>query len=90
MIDTNAMGPYLTAKAAVPQMLAAGWGPITGVSKHPDQMHEAHTGAYAPSKACLEAQSLSWAEELLGTGVTVNILEPGGALRARGPRQAPV
>ena len=80
VIATNTVGPYLMAKAAVPALLAAGWGRIINVSKHPDQMHEAHTGAYGPSKAALEAQSLSWAEELLDRNVTVNILEPGGAV----------
>ena len=80
VIATNTVGPYLMARAAVPALLAAGWGRIINVSKHPDQMHEAHTGAYGPSKAALEAQSLSWAEELLDRNVTVNILEPGGAV----------
>jgi len=80
VIATNTVGPYLMAKAAVPQILAAGWGRVINVSKHPDQMHEAHTGAYGPSKAGLEAESLSWAEELLDRNVTVNILEPGGAV----------
>jgi 3-oxoacyl-[acyl-carrier protein] reductase len=80
VIATNTLGPYLMAKAAVPALLAAGWGRIINVSKHPDQMHEAHTGAYGPSKAALEAQSLSWAEELLDRNVTVNILDPGGAV----------
>jgi len=80
VIATNIVGPYLMAKAAVPRILAAGWGRIINVSKHPDQMHEAHTGAYGPSKAGLEAESLSWAEELLDRNVTVNVLEPGGAV----------
>ena len=40
-------------------------------------------GAYGPSKACVEAQVLSWAEETAGTGVTVNCLGPGGAVNTR-------
>jgi NAD(P)-dependent dehydrogenase (short-subunit alcohol dehydrogenase family) len=80
VIATNTLGPYLMAKAAMPALFAAGWGRIINVSKHPDQMHEAHTGAYGPSKAALEAQSLSWAEELLDRNVTVNVIDPGGAV----------
>ena len=80
VVATNAVGPYLMAKAAVPQLLAAGWGRIINISKHPDQMHEACTGAYGPSKAALEAASLSWAEELCERNVTVNVLDPGGAV----------
>ncbi|MEX2454718.1 MAG: SDR family oxidoreductase, partial [Rhodospirillaceae bacterium] len=34
---------------------------------------------YGPSKAALEAASSCWAEDLAGTGVTCNILIPGGA-----------
>lgn len=80
VLATNAVGPYLMAKAAIPQLLAAGWGRIINISKHPDQMHEAFTGAYGPSKAALEAASLSWAEELLDRNITVNVLDPGGAV----------
>ena len=35
---------------------------------------------YGPSKAFLEAASRIWAQELAGTGVTVNVLLPGGAV----------
>ena len=34
---------------------------------------------YGPSKAALESMSIIWAQELEGTGVTLNILLPGGA-----------
>jgi 3-oxoacyl-[acyl-carrier protein] reductase len=37
-----------------------------------------HLSAYGESKASLEAASASWARELEGTGVTVNVLVPGG------------
>ena len=35
---------------------------------------------YGPSKAFLEAASRIWAQDLAGTGVTVNVLLPGGAV----------
>ena len=34
--------------------------------------------AYSASKAALEAMSAIWAKELAGTGITVNVLVPGG------------
>jgi 3-oxoacyl-[acyl-carrier protein] reductase len=34
---------------------------------------------YGPSKAALEAATVIWASDLAGTGVTVNVLIPGGA-----------
>jgi 3-oxoacyl-[acyl-carrier protein] reductase len=80
VIDTNVVGPYRMAKAAVPHMLKAGWGRVINISKSRDTMHEAFSGAYGPSKACLDAESLSWAEELADSEVTVNSIEPGGAV----------
>lgn len=78
VMTTNIIGSYLMSRAAVPHMLKNGWGRIIVTSKSLDSMHEAYAGAYGPSKAGLEAQTLSWAEELEGTGVTINSVEPGG------------
>jgi 3-oxoacyl-[acyl-carrier protein] reductase len=83
VIETNVVGPYLMARAAVPHMLKNGWGRIIHTSKSFDSMHEAHAGAYGPSKAGLEAEAMSWAEELAGTGVTVNSIQPGGAVATK-------
>ncbi|MFT5539643.1 MAG: NAD(P)-dependent dehydrogenase (short-subunit alcohol dehydrogenase family) [Alphaproteobacteria bacterium] len=83
VIETNVVGPYLMARAAVPQMLKNGWGRIIHTSKSFDSMHEAHAGAYGPSKAGLEAEAMSWAEELAGTGITVNSIQPGGAVATK-------
>ncbi|MEQ1717948.1 MAG: SDR family oxidoreductase, partial [Hyphomicrobium sp.] len=45
---------------------------------------------YGQSKAALEAASASWAADSSGTGVTVNILVPGGAAdTALVPHDAP-
>lgn len=83
VMTTNIIGAYLMSRAAVPHMLKNGWGRIIITSKSLDSMHEANAGAYGPSKAGLEAQTLSWAEELEGTGVTINSIEPGGAVPTR-------
>lgn len=83
VIDTNVVGPYLMARAAVPTMIERAWGRVINITKSFDSMHEAHTGAYGPSKAAVEAESLSWAEEVAGTGVTVNIIAPGGAVATK-------
>jgi 3-oxoacyl-[acyl-carrier protein] reductase len=83
VIDTNVVGSYIMSRAAIPDMLKAGWGRIIITSKNSDSMHEPHAGAYGPSKAALDAEMLSWAEEVAGSGVTINSIVPGGAVATK-------
>jgi 3-oxoacyl-[acyl-carrier protein] reductase len=78
LIDTNVNGPFLMARAAVPHMVAAGWGRVINLSKSGQSMIGPNNSPYGPSKAALDAMTLIWAQELAGTGVTVNALLPGG------------
>jgi NAD(P)-dependent dehydrogenase (short-subunit alcohol dehydrogenase family) len=80
---TNIDGPFLMARAAAAEMLAAGWGRILNVSKSVDAMHRPFNTPYGPSKAALEAATIAWAEDLFGTGITVNAISPGGAVNTR-------
>ncbi|KQV83456.1 SDR family oxidoreductase [Rhizobium sp. Root1220] len=79
VIDTNVNGPFLMAKAAVPLMLKAGWGRIVNISMNSETMQRQGFSPYGPSKAALESETTIWAQDLIGTGVTVNALLPGGA-----------
>jgi 3-oxoacyl-[acyl-carrier protein] reductase len=79
VIDTNVNGPFLMARAALPHMLRAGWGRIVNVSMNHATMRRPGFSPYGPSKAALESETLIWAQDLDGTGVTVNALLPGGA-----------
>lgn len=81
LIDTNVNGPFLMAHAAVPVMLRAGWGRIVNISMNFTTMRRQGFSPYGPSKAALESMTTIWAQELSGTGVTVNALLPGGATR---------
>lgn len=81
VIETNVNGPFLMARAAVPAMLAAGWGRIVNISMNHETMQRRGFSPYGPSKAALESETIIWAQELAGTGVTVNALLPGGATR---------
>ena len=76
---TNVDGPFLMARAAVPGMVARGFGKVVNVSTSPPTMVRAGYAPYGPSKAFLEAASRVWAQDLAGTGVDVNVLLPGGA-----------
>jgi len=74
----NSAGPYYMTRFAVEHMLANGWGRIINVTTSFDTMLARGMSAYGASKAALEAGSAVWAKELDGSGVTVNVVVPGG------------
>lgn len=79
IVAANVNGPFLAARAAVPHMLAQGFGKIVNVSTSDVTIVRRGYSPYGPSKAFLEAASRVWAADLAGTGVDVNVLLPGGA-----------
>jgi NAD(P)-dependent dehydrogenase (short-subunit alcohol dehydrogenase family) len=78
IIAVNKIGAFLMARFAAPVMIARGWGRIINVTTSFDTMMAAGLSAYGASKAALEAGTVCWAKDLDGTGVTVNVLVPGG------------
>ena len=78
MMDVNFKAPFLLAREVVPGMIDAGWGRIVNVTTSFDTMIRQNYTPYGQSKAALEAATSSWAKELAETGVTVNVLVPGG------------
>ena len=79
VIETNLTGYFLVAREVTPRMLAAGGGRIVNISVNESTMHRAGFVPYGPSRAGSEALSRIMAADLRGTGVTVNLLLPGGA-----------
>jgi NAD(P)-dependent dehydrogenase (short-subunit alcohol dehydrogenase family) len=79
VIDTNLTGYWLVAREVTPRMLAAGGGRIVNLSVSQSTMHRAGFVPYGPSRAGSEALSRIMAADLRDTGVTVNLLLPGGA-----------
>ena len=79
MILTNLFGPFLMARACVAGMIDRGFGRIINITTSRPTMVHTGFGPYGPLKAAFEASSRIWAAELEGTGVTVNVLIPGGA-----------
>ena len=73
--DTNVKGTIFTVQKALPLMRAGGSIILTGSSA-------GTTGApamtaYSASKAAVRNLARTWAEDLKGTGIRVNILSPG-------------
>jgi NAD(P)-dependent dehydrogenase (short-subunit alcohol dehydrogenase family) len=79
VLETNLTGYFLMAREVTPRMLAAGSGRIVTISVSEATMTRRGFVPYGPSRAGTEALSRIMAADLAGTGVTVNILLPGGA-----------
>jgi len=79
IITTNLLGPFHMARAAAPGMVAQGFGRIINISTSDITMIRKGYSPYGPTKAAVEAMSRVWAQDLAGTGVTVNVYLPGGA-----------
>jgi NAD(P)-dependent dehydrogenase (short-subunit alcohol dehydrogenase family) len=80
-LSVHTLGGFSLSRAAVPHMLARGWGRIVMVTTSLDLMIRAGRVPYGPAKAAAEALTAVISADLAGTGVTANVLEPGGAAR---------
>lgn len=79
LFETNVTGYFLLARAVAPVMVQAGAGKIINVSVSEMTMRRAGFAPYGPSRAATDSLSHVMAADLAGTGVTVNLLAPGGA-----------
>jgi NAD(P)-dependent dehydrogenase (short-subunit alcohol dehydrogenase family) len=77
-VAVHTTAPLLLAQAVVPGMMEARWGRIVNVTTSLGTMIRSGSPTYGPSKAALEAFSAIMAKDLDGSGVTVNVLVPGG------------
>ncbi|MGA7260224.1 MAG: SDR family oxidoreductase [Stellaceae bacterium] len=77
-VAVHTTAPLALANAVVPEMMRQGWGRIINVTTSLGTMINAGSPTYGPSKAALEALSAIMAKDVEGTGVTVNVLVPGG------------
>ena len=80
VVAVNLSGPFYMSKVAVGHMMEQGWGRIIGVTTSLGTMYMAGYAPYGPSKAGHEALIAMIAEEVEGTGVTSNVLVPGGTV----------
>jgi NAD(P)-dependent dehydrogenase (short-subunit alcohol dehydrogenase family) len=77
-LSVNATGPIQMSRAVVPHMLQAGKGRVITVTTSLGTMVRGGYLLYGASKAAAEAAMAVLAADLEGTGVTCNVLVPGG------------
>jgi NAD(P)-dependent dehydrogenase (short-subunit alcohol dehydrogenase family) len=73
--DTNLKGTIFTVQMALPLMSAGGSIILTGSSA--GTTGAPAFSAYSASKAAVRNLARTWAEDLKGTGIRVNVLSPG-------------
>jgi NAD(P)-dependent dehydrogenase (short-subunit alcohol dehydrogenase family) len=85
-LTVNVGGTFLLSHVVAPHLIAQRWGRIVNVSTSVDTMQRRNNSPYGVTKAAIDAASLIWAQDLIETGVTVNILLPGGTVDTDGTR----
>lgn len=75
IFDTNVKGTIFTVQQALPLMRHGGSIILTGSSA--GTTGAPAFSAYAASKAAVRNLARTWAEDLKGTGIRVNVLSPG-------------
>jgi NAD(P)-dependent dehydrogenase (short-subunit alcohol dehydrogenase family) len=84
VIETNYVAADQMARRVAPLMIERGWGRIVNVTTKLDTMNRPHTSPYGASNAALEMATEVWAKEVEGTGLTVNIVNPGAGANTPG------
>ncbi len=82
-LAVNATAPLMMARAVAPHMIGRKRGRIIGVTTSLGTMMRGGYALYGASKAAAEAAHAVMANDLAGTGVTVNVLVPGGMTDTR-------
>ncbi|MEA3098733.1 glucose 1-dehydrogenase [Caballeronia mineralivorans] len=75
IFGVNVKGTLFTVQKALPIMKAGGSIILTGSTT--DQMGTPAFSVYSASKAAIRNFARSWALDLVGTGIRVNVLSPG-------------
>jgi 3-oxoacyl-[acyl-carrier protein] reductase len=83
VIRVNVLGVYHMCRAAVGHLIDQGWGRFVNVTTSIGTMQRSGNSPYGPSKGAIESETLIFAKDLEGTGVTCNSLIPGGAARTK-------
>ena len=81
-VQVNVIGTFFMARAAVEHFRGKGSGKIINISTSRRNFSGPKNSPYGVTKAAVESETLIWARDLDGTGITVNALLPGGSADA--------
>jgi 3-oxoacyl-[acyl-carrier protein] reductase len=84
VVATNYVAADRLGRRVAPAMVEAGWGRIVNVTTKLDTMNRIGTHPYGAAKAGLEMATEVWAKDAAGTGLTVNIVNPGAGANTPG------
>jgi NAD(P)-dependent dehydrogenase (short-subunit alcohol dehydrogenase family) len=84
VIATNVLAGDRLSRRVAAAMVEAGWGRIVNVTTKLDTMNRVGTHPYGASKAALEMATEVWAKDVEGTGLTINIVNPGAGANTPG------
>src|SRR6185312_16376767 len=84
VIATNYIAADRLARRVAPAMVERGWGRIVNVTTKLDTMNRIGTHPYGATKAALEMATEVWAKDAAGTGLTINIVNPGAGANTPG------
>lgn len=73
----NVLGPFHAMQAAIPSMLAGGWGRVVNIASIAGKAGAPYISSYAASKHALLGITRSLAQEYAAKGITVNAVCPG-------------
>jgi 3-oxoacyl-[acyl-carrier protein] reductase len=79
VIEVNLIGPYLTCRAVVPQMLKQGYGRIVNIASVAGKEGNPNASHYSASKAGLIGLTKSLGKELATKNILVNAVTPAAA-----------
>lgn len=79
VIDVNLIGPYLTCRAIVPEMLKNGYGRIVNIASIAGKEGNPNASHYSASKAGLIGMTKSLAKELATSNILANCITPAAA-----------